>query len=194
MKIELKWKKSGKKTIDFNGNEIEVESYIPVATKNALISQYLNDYFNGDSYDFIGAELSLKYFMLELLTNIEVTNDNGVVLDPDVFSCTDLWEKVVFVIINYNDFRKELERTVNDRKEQVVIENSIGKVVSGLADKLNMFLDNIQNMNITPELLEQVKETGKELIGNIEQSEVVKVLNDDRTRKTGRKSKSAKQQ
>jgi predicted nucleic acid-binding Zn-ribbon protein len=72
-----------------------------------------------------------------------------------------LWDKVKLAIINYNDFRKDLETVVTRQKEQNDLEKSIGVVLGNVADKVTQLMDKIMEIDVSQEGVAKLLETFK---------------------------------
>jgi len=159
-KVKLESKVPDNRIVEYNGVNIEIKPLIGIVEQGFLINKYLEIYFNKSKtaivglseYDYLGAEFTLKDYIFQINTNIDTAN-----LDNDFYCDPDLWEAITFKIIDYEKFRRDLDFIVEEIKEQKFLNNQLGKVLSGLLDKLNNILS-----NITPEEIEKLqKETGQ---------------------------------
>jgi hypothetical protein len=159
-KVKLEFKIPEAETIEYNGVSIQVIPYLSFAEQVLLINHYLEDYFNDSldslipvsEYNYIEAEFGLKNYVFQTITNIDTTN-----LNNDIYKDAGLWDAIVSKIANYGDFMDKLNSIVDEIKEQKMLNNQLGKVLSGLLDKLNNIFE-----NITPEEIEKLQEeTGK---------------------------------
>jgi hypothetical protein len=190
VKVELKTPKN--KNVEFGDIVIEVKPFINIEEQVLLIDNYLVNYFNLDNlgttlvahskYDYLKAEYNLIHSVFHLLTNVDIES-----LNTDLYDATDLWENVKQKIGNYEEFRYKLSRVVADVKEQVVIENSLGFILSGISEKALTVLDNFSKL--TPDDIEKAKQAGLELLGKIENSPAQKMIEEGVTT-TKRKSKA----
>lgn len=173
-KVKLEFKIPKTKIIEYNGVDIEVTPFLSVAQQAVLIIRYLEEYFNkpedaliqASPYDLIGAEYGLIFNILQMNTNIDLEN-----IDDDIYSDTKFLGQIISNITNYDDFREKLENIVYEVKGQITLENSIGKVVSGLIEKAYVILNKISS--ITPEELEKAQKEGVKLIERLEKSSVL---------------------
>lgn len=78
-KLQLKQNQEVK-TIEFNGQVIEVKRYLPIQTKLALISNVLNnsldENINKDFYNPVQIEVFLGFEIIEKYTNIEFSEED----------------------------------------------------------------------------------------------------------------------
>jgi len=159
-KVKLEFKVPEVKTTEYQGVKIQVNTFMGAAQQAFLINKYLELYFIKteialvalSEYDYLGAEFALKDYVFQTSTNLETaTLDNNFYCDPG------LWGVIVSEIVNYDEFRRNLDYVVNEIKEQKMLNNQLGKVLSGLLEKLNNIF-----ANITPEEIEKLqKETGE---------------------------------
>lgn len=172
VKYELKTQKP--KIIEYNNIDIEVQPFLGFIHQMYLIEEYIKYYFGQpdevlfdiDSYHYIEAECRLMGALVQLVTNIDVTDINN-----DFYADTALWNKITESIINYEDFRNKLEKALQATREKINTNNSLGSVISNLAEKLNDYLDKISDMS--PEDIENLKKSGVELIERLEKSSVL---------------------
>jgi len=159
-KVKLEFKIPENKTIEYQGVQIQVNPFMGIAQQSFLINKYLEAYFVKteislvalSEYDYLGAEFALKDYVFQTSTNLETaTLDNNFYCDPG------LWSAITSEIVNYDKFRFVLDYIVDEIKEQKMLNNQLGKILSGLLDKLNNVF-----ANITPEEIEKLqKETGE---------------------------------
>lgn len=190
-KVKLDLKTPKNKTVEFGDIVIEVKPFINIEEQVLLIDNYLINYFNLDKvettlvahskYDYLKAEYNLIHSVFHFLTNVD-----DECLNTDLYDATDLWEVVKQKIINYAEFRYKLDRIVGDVKEQLVIENSLGLVLSDISEKVLSVLENFSKF--TPDDIEKAKQAGIDLLEKIEKSPAQKMIEEGAI--TSRKSKT----
>jgi hypothetical protein len=174
VKLELKTPKN--KIIEHDNVSIEIKPIISLAQQVFLIEEYIKDYFGNPEeilientrYHYMEAEIKLKNYVIQLNTNIDISQD----IVNDILADTILWEKITKEIKNWLPFKGMLETIVYDIKQQETLENSIGKVVSDLIEKGYALLDKLSNLN--PDEIKKVGEQGLELMEKLEKSSVLK--------------------
>jgi hypothetical protein len=185
---------------EFLGNLIKVNPILSLADQALMIQHYLGFYFDplneiipGTSTNYIGAECSLIFEILDKNTNVNMTEDS------DVLISRGLWKEVSSHIINYSEFRQNLDRVVQDKKEELALEKSVGTVIDGLVTKVTDFIERLASINIDDEGLAKLKATAQELLTGIEQSPVAEVFKEsskqaqlDTVAKTTRKPRKSK--
>jgi hypothetical protein len=201
-------------TFKFLGNKIEVVPTITVEDQIKFIQHYLDNYFVADDLtNYVGAEYSLAFEVLDKYTNVKVfeTSDlesaenNTIVVSADnnVLISLGLWKEVSSKITNYPEFRQNLDRVIFDTKESLALKSSVGTVIDGLVTKVTDFIEKLASINIDDEGLAKLKSTAQELLSNIEQSPVAEVFKEsskqvqldqvtEAAKSTGRKRKSKK--
>jgi hypothetical protein len=164
------------KTIEYNGSKIEVLSFLGAPEQAFLINRYIQEYFtpetkviDGSDYDYFGAELSFRNYVFQGATNIDTTTPP---LDNNLYVDDALWGLVIQEISNYESFRYRLDCIVEEIKGQLVLKNSVGTVLAGLADKIQPLLENLAN--ISPEEIARLQESGSELAKKLEESSLIK--------------------
>jgi len=173
-KVKLTAKESKKAGILYNGQRVEVDTFMALGQQAILIKNYVDEYFadnperliQGSEYNYLEAEYNLMDYILQTCTNIN-TED----LDEEVYANTDLFDMVVSEISNFDVFKQRLYKVVQDVKERKAIENSIGKIVGGLVEKAYALLDELAKLN--PEEISKIQNTGKELIEELKKNSIV---------------------
>jgi hypothetical protein len=173
-KVKLEQKVPKDKTIEYNGVEIQVKPFLTMAEQAFLIKNYIEDYFNvstnslvpASEYNLIEAEFGLENRLFQLSTNIDVTS-----LEDDVYTDAQLGKAVISEIANFEGFRKKLDSIVAEIKEQRLLNQSVGKVVSDLVNKGYMLLDKLAELN--PEEIKNIQNVGKDLIERLEKASVL---------------------
>lgn len=193
VKLELKIPKN--KIIEHNGVEIEVTPYLTFTQQIFIINAYLDVYFGVKNesivtplskYNYFEAEYTLANYIIQLTTNIDVTDASyDSMLDSHLLS------KITREIYNYGDLDERLRHMVNEIKEQKNIEKSVGSVIDKAFEEVKEILSNFSN--ITPEDLEKVQNTASEMIQELKESAILPVDATDEIlpAKKTRKHKSA---
>ena len=173
-KVTVEFKIPEKKTIVYKGVSIEIIHSLALAHQAVLINRYMGDYFGKSDkpliplsdYNYIPAEFNLFNYILQGCTNIDVeTLNNDAYVDPEFV------ERITSEIVNYNDFRYRLENIVGEVKEQLVLANSLGTVISDLVNRAEPLLKSLAE--ITPEQIESTKKAGLELADKLKESSVL---------------------
>jgi hypothetical protein len=174
-RIKLEIKTPENKTFEYNGVTIEINPFLDFSEQVLLINEYIKDFF-GDiteivipktKYHVFEAECRLMNYIIQLNTNIDMSE-----VDNNIYTDVKLWETITKEINNYWDFRERLDDVVYEVKEQIKLDNSLGKVLSDLKDKAEGFID--QMNKISPEDLKEIQEKGFGLIDELEKSNVMR--------------------
>lgn len=188
-KVKLTFDEPKSKKFWFSGQEIVVAPYLTIQDQITLIKTYVETYFQpnentltpGDSgRDIIGADFSMMLGIVDLCTNIDVSEIN---LDELINS--GLWDKIYKCIENYEEFQSLLRGVVLDILREKELRKSVGFVIDVLATKLSDFLDAMSNLD--PESIKQLGESGVSLLKDIEKSPVTGLFKE--ARKSTRKKK-----
>lgn len=170
-------------TIVYQGNKITVTKQLSYSHRVALTDRFVTDYFfsstdtnpiSTSKYDLFGAELSLIIATLDFATNIDVRNKE---FNFEDFMVTGLWEEIKKCIVNWNDFRSDLDRVVQDIKEQMTLEKSLGYVIEETIDKISFLIQQVSE-KVTNEDVDKLREVAKEIADELSKSPVAAVLND----------------
>jgi len=120
---------------------VSVQSYIDTDTKVTLIKNYISLLEQPDvseTIKFVQAEYSLILGILDLCTNIDVTNYTTEQVDKMVNSYFPL---IANYITNYSSFREELKAVLERENRKNSFEKSLQKLVEkaeGVLDKIMM--------------------------------------------------------
>lgn len=172
-KVKLEFKAPRSKTIEYNGVEIVVDTFLTTPKQIFLIDNYLEDYFAGYEevsedvkHPYLKAEYSMINYIMQLNTNIDYEN-----IDINLYSDEQFWFTITSEITNYYNFREKLNTIVEEKKRRILVENSIGKVALELVDKAYGLLENFSE--ITPEEIEKLQKIGLELADKMESSSLL---------------------
>jgi hypothetical protein len=172
-KVKLELKLPENKEIEYNGVKIEIKPFLSLPHQVFLINRYVEEYFvnnknmvGGSECDYIGAECSLKNYILQGCTNVDVEG-----FDNDLYADDSLWGKIYKEIINYYSFRGNLYAVIQEIKEQKEIKSSLGEVISNLIDKIIPILDEIKD--ITPEQIKELQDKSSQLMKDLQESAVI---------------------
>jgi len=174
-KVKLEIKTPTNKTFTYNGETVEIIPYIDFSEQVLLINEYIKDFFGDISeivipktkYHVFEAECRLMNYIIQLNTNIDMSD-----IDNNIYVEDKLLDVITKQISNYSMFRERLNQVVHEVKEQVKLDNSLGKVLSDILEKTKGFIDQIEN--ISPEDIKELQETGKGLIEQLESSSVLR--------------------
>ena len=181
-KVKPEFKLPENKTIEYGGVKIEIKPFLSFAQQSFLINAYVKEYFTkrdekiieDSEYNYLEAEYGLMNYIFQLSTNIEVDD-----LDKDVYADMDLWDDIISEILNYSSLRYKLHKTIADIKEQNLLNNSTGKVISDLLAKIIPLIDEIKNLS--PEEIKAMQDKSSDLLKELQDSSVIA----DATKSTG---------
>ncbi len=174
-KVKLEFNPPIEKTIEYNGVSIQLIPFLTTTQQVFLINQYMKDYFHqGDlieksRYDFLTAEYGLIYYICDLLTNIDMDT-----FDAEIYSDPAFVNMLFQNISNYEDFRYNLFSVLESMKYQEEIDNSLGKVISNLEEKILDILNKFSD--IKPEDLEKAAQEGHKLLDELKESPLIREL------------------
>jgi hypothetical protein len=164
------------KEIDFFDQKISIIPFLTTDKQVFLINQYLRDYFTPDAesiiiekfgtYNYFSAELNLMNYIIQMNTDVDTMNFNN-----NFYSDSYFWDGITSQIKNYKLFRERLERTVNDVKEELKMEKSIGAVLEKAIDGLQNVLE--QFKDLSPEDIEKLQKEGTKLLEKLEESAIL---------------------
>ena len=145
------------------GDGVLVKPFISNEDQMTLISIYLDEYFKnagGDSkYDYLRAENAFIASVLEMNTNLELAQGKKVLISLDnIFEHWDFWKTVENSILNYEDLRRKLYVTVEQRKETIRIEASFSSAIRSVVDTVKNFLEDLAETDFSDEKMAGIKE------------------------------------
>ena len=165
-------------SFNHNGQNIEVRPFISPDDEVSLIKNYIDVYFNNtkkmvefSSFDFIGAEYALNIGILQLLTSVEIIDENGKsAINYPLLVANNLMREIKFRIANYDEFEVKLYRTVSEMKEKIYNQKAIGSVIDGLVIKASIVLEQFAKVDMTPEGIAGLQDIAKTLAGSLQDS------------------------
>lgn len=175
-KITIKHHIAKEKEIDFFGQKIHIVPFLTTDKQVFLINQYIEDYFTPNpekiilegikTYNYFSAELNLMNYIVQMNTDIDTES-----FDNNFYSDSYFWDAVTSQIKNYRLFRERLERTIEDIKEELVLEKSVGTV---LENAVNMLEDILQEFkDLSPEDIEKLQKEGAKMLERLENSTIL---------------------
>ena len=142
--------------------EIEVVPYLDVETQVVLTKSYIDNYFSqsviGIEKDVVMAEHSLKLALLDLCTDVDVSE----ISINDILSNYVTYMKIIRSIVNYEEFRRTLSEIVSNIKEEEMKEKSIGFVLENIYAKALEFFENLSSMELSEENIGKIGKLLKE--------------------------------
>ena len=126
-----------------NGVGFKVIPYISLENKLQLIETYLDSLFaEGDAHKrFITAEYALMLSVTELCTNIAVDDED--IINKLVY--TGVWDGIRENIVNYDEFREELDAVVGMKYDEMSISSGLNALIA----KVSKFIENISQMDLS---------------------------------------------
>ena len=176
-KSKFNFKKPENVVLEIDGQNVVVRPYLELNEMVALINNYLDEYFHPDTksiamdeWNLYDAEFSLKMAIVDFVSSIPVAEGSF----ENLFY-SNLYDIIEAKIVNYWDFRELLDKIVDNIKESIAQKKSVGGIIDSLYEKGKVILDQLveSTKNLTPEQLEKLKETGKELVDKIAQNPIV---------------------
>jgi hypothetical protein len=162
-KVQISFKEREYKLLEKWG--ISVKPYVSLVDQMAIIEVYMQDLFGvGDeANNYARAENSLIANILELQTNLKLVEDSGeevkvLVSMDDIFANFDMYVAVENAIINMGDLKRRILKTVEAKREDMRLKNSLGYVLEDLYTKADSLITKLAETEITPESLNILKE------------------------------------
>jgi hypothetical protein len=118
--------------------------------------------------------------VVDLCTDIKMEGAfENLFYDPLIF------DTITKNILNYDDFLDLLYGVVNNIEEQLAQKRSVGGIIDSLYEKVGIIINQLieSTKNLTPEQLENLKETGKELVDKINTSPLAQEVFKDMAKK-----------
>ena len=144
--------------------KISLIPYISISNKVEIIQNYINCLYEDNleeniSTKYIASKYMLILEIVERLTNIDVES-----LSIDLVYNSGLWEKIVSEIYNYSEFERELNEVVKIKETEMLLSNSVGKIVNDISIKVIDLLDKIKNIDV-----DTLKNISKEFTNNLDE-------------------------
>jgi len=170
--------KPGVREIQLGDTKILVDPFISDGDQRALIQIYLDELFsseNNGNYSVLNAENSLLVNIIDLCTDIQLVEEiegksTALFTTNTLYANMDFVKKVISSIINYDEFKSTLYRTVEMKLEEKRLSLALGSKLESLYNQLISFIDGISDMS--PENIESIKAGLKD----VESSPIIKEL------------------
>ena len=153
--------------------KVEVRNKFTLSEMASFIDLYVREFFGVGveeeqvfAYNYLNAEFNLMTRTYDYMTNIDTSK-----CSIDLLSDEALWEKVTKLISNYSLFREMLDGVVEDVKEQIKLENSLGTVISNLVNQATNLMKDVSEMS--PEAIDDATNKARALLKDIEESSVL---------------------
>jgi hypothetical protein len=162
---------------EIGGIWIDIKPYLSLSEQAQLLRDYVEQYFHSEKttvsesrFDVFSAEYTLRLAIIGYCTNVIPTEGK-----IENLFYTNAYDEILDEIVNYSDFRDMLYTLVKEIKEDISEKNSVGGVIDSLYEKVEILINQLieSTKNISPEELEKLKETGKELVDRITQNPLV---------------------
>ena len=142
--------------------EIEVLPYLDVETQVVLTRSYIDNYFSqsviGIEKDVVMAEHSLKLGVLDLCTNVDVSE----ISINDILANYAIYMKIIRSISNYEEFRRTLMEIISNIEKEEMREASVGFVLENISAKAQEFFENLSSMELSDENIGKIGKLLKE--------------------------------
>lgn len=149
----------------YSDETILVKTFIDQDDKVTLYQNYVDQFFGDEELPvsrFLSCKYSLMLGVLALCTNIDIGSEGKNLPDLDQIEACGLWDKIIEEIINYNQVKKDLYALTKMISEERLAQNSIGKIVDSVYQKIVEFIDNA-DMEKIEEIMSEFKEGIKKL-------------------------------
>ena len=177
-------------TVEHNGVEFEVRTFMGLVEQVGLISNYVTTYFGKQggllpdlTHSYLNAEFTFMGHIIDKFTNIDAES-----LPEDIFVDRVFWDKIFSKIVNYPDFRNKLGYVINEMKQEEALAHSVGSVLEGLVTELLKFADKFADM--TPADLEKAADAGIKLMNKLEETSIISTGATPTAKKPARKKKA----
>jgi hypothetical protein len=173
-------------SFNFQKQEIKVFPYVSVTNKQLFMHYYLDAMVEDKPLDvkYLQAEYTIVLAIVDNLTNISITD-----LDIDLVISSGLWDKIKSRIVNYDEFKSEINEVVKMMREDVALEKSIGTVLDKTSASITNFLSNISNVDLSKEGVSKILEAL-----NFEKNELNKIVDPSKVTEPVTPKKKAKKE
>ena len=154
----------------FQKQEVHVMPYIEVSLQKALFGYYMETMRNTDDlleYRFIEAEQTIMLAIIDKMTSIEISE-----LNLDTIISSGFWNQIRSCILNYNEFRSDLDKVLSMVREDEANEKSIGTTFDALVFDIRGLINKFANVDLSEEGVSKIL---KAL--NTEKDEINKIVN-----------------
>lgn len=185
-KIKISLKTPKNEQIEFREQVIDIVPFLSVEDQIALIKGYITDYFSQSDLmalerDVLMAEYGLMLGIVDRCTSIDVESLNI----NELLYNSDLYNRILEKILNYNSFRKILDMSLNAVLSERIEQMSIGRVVDGLYYKISSLLDDLANTTFDDTAIEKVTSMVEQINASPVMGEVIKKFSEKSVKPKG---------
>ena len=161
-KIKITLEINKKLTKLYEGMTYQVMPYILLEDKLQIVESYLESLFaNTDATkNYLTAEYSLMLSVIDFCTNIDIDDEDII----KKLVATGLWDDIRKSIVNYNEFRGELDKIVKMKQ----FENSVSSNLNALILRIYDFIENISELDFSENGMKQLSEGFEKLSKNVD--------------------------
>ena len=127
----------------------------------------LTDIENNIVDNYLKAEYTIIGGLLDLNTNVPLLE--GIPID--IYIKSGLWDKVKGSIINYAEFKNEIELVVKYARENEVVKNSINVNLNNILSQVSDFIAKIKEVDLSKEGIAEMLE-----VLDTERNEINKII------------------
>ena len=152
--------------------EFSIKPYLSLNDKLKLSEAYLNAIFKNDNADYtyamkeFEAEYAVIIGIVDLCTDLSIDDENNSGFEN--ITSSGLWEFIRGQILNYVDFRIELENIFTRIREDSALNKSIGTTFDKLANSVMDLVDKFANADISDEGMKKAAETFKSTLESVQ--------------------------
>ncbi len=176
----------------FGQGEVFVKPFLSLEDKLKLSEAYLSAIFENDDNKYslamheIEAEYTIVIGIVDLCTNLSIDfGEDKNAIDNVVGS--GLWFEIRKRIENYDEFRKDLDALVLHKKENIIIEKSLGTTFDRMANAVIDLMDKMSKMDISDAGVQKAMKSLQEGINKIQADNVIAPASKARKKRVSKK-------
>ncbi len=175
--------------------EFSIKPYLSLNDKLKLSEAYLNAIFKNDNADYtyamkeFEAEYAVIIGIVDLCTDLSIDDENNSGFEN--ITSSGLWEFIRGQILNYVDFRIELENIFTRIREDSALNKSIGTTFDRLANPVMELVEKFSNADISDEGMKKAAETFKSSLESIQSQAPNIVVPEKKTSKSRQPKKES---
>jgi len=138
--------------VKFQEKYIDINPYISQEIQYELARKYVDILFGSDDIvqNYYSAEWHLIFNITDYCSSIMVIDsDDKKNIEFDMLVNSGLWDAIKNEIVNYNEFRKFLDKICQAKKEEIALQKSFGQALDKITIKVTEFIDKIGSLDFS---------------------------------------------
>lgn len=183
--------------LNIGGAKVSVKAYLSAEEMDTLTAIYMSA-LTGENGSIAYAERSLIVSVIETVTDIKLVEDGvdgsltPLVTVDEIFANYSFWIKIKLAVENYDYFRKILDETIEEYRENRRLSMSLGVKLENILDGIRGFVEKLSSgEGLSQETIAETRGFLKEINESPLLQEAVQAFKSDQKKPASPKTKRA---